>query len=251
MAWFERTRSSRKTWPHCCTSSTRLRCQMRRWSSARSRSRNGSTSAVRGNAHDLAAPAVRGRRPKQIRHCCETKSVTPPLMTTAGGPKPSNGAGSQGLRSKVVTSHPTLSQRSKSVTALLTVSAPMVPVSSAAAACARDGAAQFRRCRLRRQPGPPTRIGPAAFGTAKRRAEQPRVEPVRRSCTAAAAMFFECGAVPGAAPSAGALMHHTVIRQRHARRAESKPIMHLLPEISLVQTIHQCLAGNGEGPGQQ
>ncbi|MDP3224540.1 MAG: RHS repeat domain-containing protein, partial [Rubrivivax sp.] len=27
----------------------------------------------------------RYRRPKQIRHCCETKSVTPPLMTTAGG----------------------------------------------------------------------------------------------------------------------------------------------------------------------
>ena len=91
----------------------------------------------------------------------------------------------------------------------------MVPVSSAAAACARDGAAQFRRCRLRRQPGPPTRIGPAAFGTAKRRAEQPRVEPVWCSGAAAAAMLFKRDAVPGAASRAGALMHHTVIRECH------------------------------------
>ena len=61
------------------------------------------------------------RRPKQSRHNCETKVVTPPLMTTAGQPKPSNGAGFQGLRSKGVTSHPAPSQRSKVVTAFLTV----------------------------------------------------------------------------------------------------------------------------------
>ena len=62
---------------------------------------------------------LKKRRPKQIRHCCETKSVTPLLMTTAGRQKPSNGAGFRGVRSKVVTLHPTLSQRSKFVTAFL------------------------------------------------------------------------------------------------------------------------------------
>ena len=59
------------------------------------------------------------RRPKQIRHCCETKSVTPPLMTTAGRQEPSNDAGFRGLRGKAVTSHLTFSQRSKFVTAFL------------------------------------------------------------------------------------------------------------------------------------
>ena len=39
------------------------------------------------------------RRPKQSRHSCETKFVTPPLTRTTGGPKPSNDAGFQGLRS--------------------------------------------------------------------------------------------------------------------------------------------------------
>ena len=64
-------------------------------------------------------------------------------------------------------------------------------------------------------------------------------------------MFFEGDAVPGAATRADALMHHAVIRQRHARGAEAKVVMHLLPAGILVQTIRQCLARNGEGPGQQ
>lgn len=59
------------------------------------------------------------RRSKQSRHNCETKVVTPPLMTTAGQPKPSNGAGFQGLRSKGVTSQSMPAQRSKVVTAFL------------------------------------------------------------------------------------------------------------------------------------
>lgn len=59
------------------------------------------------------------RRPKQSRHNCETKVVTPPLMTTAGQPKPSNGAGFQGLRSKGVTSQSMPTQRSKVVSAFL------------------------------------------------------------------------------------------------------------------------------------
>ena len=60
------------------------------------------------------------RRPKQSRHSCETKVVTPPLTTTTGGPYPSNDAGSQGLRSKAVTLHLTPSQRSKFVTSFVT-----------------------------------------------------------------------------------------------------------------------------------
>ena len=64
-------------------------------------------------------------------------------------------------------------------------------------------------------------------------------------------MFFECDAVAGAAAGADALMHHTVIRQRHARGAEPKTGMHLRPTISLVQAIRQRLPGNGEGSGQE
>ena len=47
---------------------------------------------------------VTSRRPKQSRHSCETKFVTPPLTATTDCPKPSNDAGFQGLRSKCVTS---------------------------------------------------------------------------------------------------------------------------------------------------
>ena len=61
------------------------------------------------------------RRPKQSRHNCETKVVTPPLTTTVGRPKPSNDAGFQGLRSKDVTSQSMPAQRSKVVTAFLMV----------------------------------------------------------------------------------------------------------------------------------
>ena len=64
-------------------------------------------------------------------------------------------------------------------------------------------------------------------------------------------MLFKSDAVPRGATRADALMHHAVIRQRHAGGAEPKVIMHLLLAISLVQTIRQCLAWNGEGPGQQ
>ena len=127
----------------------------------------------------------------------------------------------------------------------------MVPLSSAAVARPRDRAAEFWRRRLRYQSGAPTRVGSAALGTAERRTKQFRVESVRRRRAATSAMLFKCDAVPGAAARAGALMHNTVIRQRHARRAEPKAVMHLLLAISLVQTIRQCLAGNGEGPGQQ
>ena len=105
-------------------------------------------------------------------------------------------------------------------------------MSSAAEARSRDGAAQLRGCRLRYQPGVPTRVGAAALGTAKRRAEQPRVEPVLRGCTTASAMFLKDPAVARAATRADALMHHAVIRQRHARCAEPKAVMHLLPAIS-------------------
>ena len=59
----------------------------------------------------------------------------------------------------------------------------MAPVRSAVAACSRDGAAQLRGCRLRYQPGVPTCVWTAALGTAKRRAEQPRVEVGSRTQT--------------------------------------------------------------------
>ena len=64
-------------------------------------------------------------------------------------------------------------------------------------------------------------------------------------------MLLNCDAVPGAATRADALMHHTVMRQRHARDAEPKAVMQLLAAISLVQTIRQPLPGNGEGSGQE
>ena len=60
------------------------------------------------------------RRQKKSRHSCETKVVTPSLTTTTDRLKPSNDAGFQGLRSKVVTSQSMPTQRSKVVTAFLT-----------------------------------------------------------------------------------------------------------------------------------
>ena len=46
---------------------------------------------------------LKSRRPKRSRHNCEAKVVTLLLAVAVGGSKPSNGAGSRGLRSKVVT----------------------------------------------------------------------------------------------------------------------------------------------------
>jgi len=46
-------------------------------------------------------------------------------------------------------------------------------------------------------------------------------------------------------------MHHPVTRQRHARRAETNAIVHLLPTISLLQAIRQPLLGNREASGQE
>ena len=68
-----------------------------------------------------ALAVVTHRRPKQSRHNCETKVVTPPLKTKADRPKPSNDEGFQGLRSNGVTLQSMPSQRSKVVTAFLMV----------------------------------------------------------------------------------------------------------------------------------
>ena len=96
---------------HCCTSNaSRGRC-----------SPEAGIGAGRTKSSKLMAASINCRRPKQIRHCCETKSVTSPFMTTAGQPNPSNDAGFQGLRSKDVTSQSMPTQRSKVVTTLLMV----------------------------------------------------------------------------------------------------------------------------------
>lgn len=76
---------------------------------------------VRNTGRNAYKNVALTRRPKQSRHSCETKVVTPPLTTTTGGSKPSNGAGFQGLRSNCVTSHLMSMKRSKFVTAFLTL----------------------------------------------------------------------------------------------------------------------------------
>lgn len=150
-----------------------------------------------------------------------------------------------------VTSQLVLRQRSKVVTAFLMVRALLkMPLRSATEARLRDRAAEFGRCRLRRQVGAPTRVGPAALGTAKRRTEQPRVELVRRGSATPEAVVFKRHTVAGAATRTSALMHHTVIRQRHAGRTVAKLIVCLLPATGLVQTVLQYLNRPGIREGR-
>jgi len=169
----------------------------------------------------------------------------------ADWPEASTDEGFQWLRNKAATSQMVLKQRSKFVTTFLMSRAVLtMPVSSAIEARPRDRAAKFGRCRLRCQFGALTRVGPAAFGTAKRRAEQPCVELIWRCSTTPAALFFKQHTVTGAATCTSALMHHAVIRQRHAGCEDAKSIVHLLTTIGPAQAILQRLPGIREGPGQ-
>jgi len=65
------------------------------------------------------------------------------------------------------------------------------------------------------------------MGAPERPAQQLGIEPVSHTSLAAAAVFCQCESMARAATRAGAVMHHAVIRQRHAGRAKAKAIVHL------------------------